>query len=110
MDAGGFAEKRRYRRCKIEAAAVVHDGRKHQFEKTAEIGEGGMLLRVSKPLASGELIEVQLILPSQRFIAAKGEVIYGIESGGKIYAGIRFLSLSEQSQAFIREFVEGKQS
>ncbi len=109
MDKDEYPEKRRHRRRKVEAAAVILNGMKYQFEKTAEIGEGGMLLRVTKPLVKGDLVEIQMILPTRRFISAKGEVIYDIMADkGKVLIGIRFITLSDQSQRFIREYVESE--
>jgi len=101
-----FRDKRRYSRRKLDAAAVVLNGYKYHFEKTAEISEGGMLLQVAKPLDITSLVQIEFILPERRFVNTMGEVIYNISSAtGQHYVGIRFVKITDQVQTWIRQFV-----
>lgn len=98
--------KRRFGRRKFEAPAVILSGFKYQFEKTAEVSEGGLLLKVQKNLDVSALVQVEFILPNRQFINALGEVIYKIESAtGQLYVGVKFIKISEQVQNWIRQFV-----
>lgn len=101
-----FKEKRRFNRRKLDAAAVILNGFKYHFEKTAEVGEGGMLLQVAKPIDISSLVQIEFILPERKFVNAMGEVIYNISSAtGQHYVGIRFVKITDQVQGWIRQFV-----
>lgn len=111
MSSGGdlnqFSEKRRYKRCAIDARAVVIHRGQYLNEIAVDVSEGGMRVRVLKPYEIGETIEVCFFLGNGAFIEEVGEVAYSyVGDDGERYIGVRYPKPSRTNQTLIRQFVE----
>lgn len=100
-------DKRRFKRRKIQVQVAVFYRGDYFYEKSCEVSEGGMLLRVTSDYAVGDLVELCFVASSGDLVEERAEVVYRlVGEGGESYVGVRFIDISINNQKLIHQFVE----
>jgi TonB family protein len=97
-------ERRRARRRKVDAVVYVNIGRDNGGV-LLDLSEDGMCISVANPLAVSSEVQFDLGLEEARPIEGTAQVSWLSESGRS--AGIRFLSLPNESRMRIRQWLAG---
>jgi hypothetical protein len=99
-------ERRRYFRCPISIPVVILRRAKPEVRSSSvNLSEGGMALSTIVPLSPGEKVHVQFSLPGHE-VAFLAEATIGWLKTGHI--GLRFVSLSQEHQSELQDWLSRK--
>lgn len=105
-------DRRRYRRLPAEIAikvserATAKDSAVLLFSRAANIGENGIFVRCSAPLAIGSFVDVELALEGRSIVKAVGVVRWTRIGDAEPGMGIQFLQVSTSDRQQLRDFLE----
>ena len=103
--------RRKQIRTNMESFAEISYGSESLNLETFNIGEGGVFLKTEKPMAVGEIIDLNLTLPGRAEpMKLRGEVLYAF--GAKVEnhppgMGVKFIDVDAARQAVLTRYVEG---
>ena len=101
--------RRRYPRRKFRRGVGVLVAGQYMMATGAEIGEGGLSFRVSKPIRNGVLVVLNFQVPEGEFVSVRAEVRNaGTSQNGEILYGCAFENLKFERKREIRTFVTNR--
>lgn len=77
-------------------------------DKTKNISEGGICLNINERVEIGELLDLVILLPSQKTIRSRSRVQWVRESEvvtKRFDVGVEFLNVSDQDQEELKAFI-----
>jgi CheY-like chemotaxis protein len=100
-------EQRRYFRSSVTIpTTIVRQGMPEVRCHSVNISEGGMAVSTSVPLATGEQVRVQFILPGHKVqLLARSRICWW--NGSRL--GIRFVSISKETKSELQNWLSEKQ-
>lgn len=101
--------RRRYPRRKFRRGVGVLASGKYFMALGAEIGEGGLSFRASKPVRQGALVVLSFQVPDGEFVSVRAEVRnVGASTNGETLYGCAFENLRFERKREIRTFVTNR--
>ncbi len=88
------------------------DNSKPRPAHTGDLSEGGLLLYVSEPIELGQELSVKIFFTSARVLNAVNALVQvvwkeiRIDNDGSFRIGVKFLDISSEGSALLREFLD----
>jgi response regulator RpfG family c-di-GMP phosphodiesterase len=83
-------ERQRYFRQSVNLQITLKEGESEQRARISNLSEGGMAIRITKPVKHAAVLEFTFVLPSGAAISGKGQVMWSNSEGmiGILFQGL----------------------
>ena len=103
-------ERRQHQRIPVGVAVDFESEHNFFAGVTCDISEGGLFVASDEPLDVGDEVELNLMLPGDLEVVARGAVRWTLRrEGADAGYGVQFTSIDERSLAAIRQFVQERE-
>jgi type IV pilus assembly protein PilZ len=103
-------ERRQHPRAAVEVAIDFESEHNFFAGVTCDISEGGLFVSTDQPLSVGDALDVNLMLPGNLQVQARGVVRWNLRrEGEEIGYGVQFTEIHDESLAAIRQFIAARE-
>jgi hypothetical protein len=95
-------ERRRHKRITVSLEAKLEGLHKNYPARVSDISVGGCYVETVAQVSVGEIVQVDIYLPTGKWLSLRGEVLYFHQTIG---FGLRFLQLSQLEMEMLNHLI-----